>query len=159
MDAARASRVNLFSNNVAAAGWEPLLVDLTPAPLPGEHHIVSSISAFGVFTANPIIVGALSALSGIYIINVNEPVESLADAQAGFNPNARGHRIAGIWHVEPVGALWVFNYVVTLGIPLILANGYTLRFIAVPNPGTATPGPGIGSTAAISAAVANEKNA
>jgi hypothetical protein len=92
----------------------------------------------------------------LYIVNGADPPENLADATAGFNPQSRGLRLQADWSVEPVGAVWVFSLIARQ--QFVLATGFTIRAMVVPNPGTAQPGPGAGSVIRLQAQIVDEAN-
>jgi hypothetical protein len=136
-------------------GWEPLQCDLLPA-LQGHYYVVRQISALGVLVTNLLPPGAV--VSGLYVVRASDPLESLADATAGFSMDARGpHRLNTEYYSEAIGARFAFSLTAQLYQPLIIPTGYTIRAIVTPNPGTATPGPGAGSSLTLSAALSDEE--
>lgn len=156
MDATRASRIAERKNSAVALGDEPLIVDLL-APVQGVHWVCSQITALGRFATRTVTVNP-SATFGIYLVPVNNQLETLADGVAGFNQSARGIALPYDLYVAPVGAAFAFVCIVKLVQECIVPAGWVLRFIANVAPGTATPGPGAGSNVVLSAHVCEELN-
>lgn len=146
----------VYANGITA-GNEPLVVDLPRAPKPGEHWIMDSISASGVITvAIPPAGQLLSPVAGFFLVKQNELPESLADAQAGVNMNARTIPLPVLASIVPLPVGWAYS-VYYNGVPgKTIPAGWTIRFILSCNPGTAAPGPGALSTALLIAIISPE---
>lgn len=138
-------------------GWEALTATLLEGPTPGEHWIVHELTAWGILTANPPASGTLRPpLAGLFLVPLGTPPESLAAGQAapGFDIQSRGLPLSVDADVTALaaGSGYVFHihYSGDLAIPLILQAGLTVRGVVTCNPGTATPGPGVGSSMVLS---------
>jgi len=157
IDPIRASNVGIRTASATALAFEPLQVDLVPAPQAGRHFVAVLVSAAGIFTINPL-ANLQSSASGIFLVPSGENAESLQDAIGSLSLNARGVRLACEWYVEQLGAVWAFHVVVQAPPIVIVPAGWTFRFIASPNGGTAQPGPGAGSKVVLAAALVDEAN-
>lgn len=164
----RASLNRLFStpqarSNSPTTGNEPLVVDLI-GPSQGTHWVINFLTARGEFTVRNLVAGVDSPIAGFFIVpdGGTTDIESLTDANAagGWNIRARGTPIPVQWKTVAlnVGTRIAFACVAVLSTPLIIPNGYTIRFIGTVAPGTATPGPGAASFAQVEAWGAVERD-
>lgn len=157
----RASRIAERKNSGVTAGDEPLVIDLAP-PIQSMHWTVYQLAAKGFFAvrqpgANPLVT------TGLYLVPINAPVESLADASNttfGMHPEARAIALPYVLTITRAGAggQFAFTCYATLYSELIVPTGWMLRFIANVLPGTANPGPGAASQGFLFAHVIEEDN-
>lgn len=154
-------RASLASPRYAAGatvGNEPLVVDLPVAPKPGEHWILDSISASGIITAAiPPAGQLLSPVSGFFLVKQNELPETLAQAAAGINLDARTIPLPTLASIVPLAAGgWAYALYYN-GVPgKTIPAGWTVRLIISCNPGVAAPGPGALSTGLLIAVISPE---
>jgi len=158
----RASRIAERKNSSVTVGDEPLVIDLMP-PIQSYHWTAYQLAVIGTFATRQPIANPLPTF-GIYMVPIVSPVESLADAQLngtfGWNPNARAIGLPYDLMVQRFGAAGAFAFICTARMfrECVLPTGWMFRFIANCAPGTATPGPGVGSQAAFFAHVIEESN-
>jgi hypothetical protein len=158
----RASRIAERKNSGVTVGDEPLVVDLAP-PIQTMHWIAYQIAARGEMTTRSIATNP-GPQFGLYLVPYNAPVESLADGAlnntTGWNREARHIALPYLLNVQRAGAggAFLFTCVAQLFSECVIPSGMMLRFIANCVPGTAAPGPGAGSFAALIAHVIEESN-
>lgn len=149
-----------FRSISTTVGNEPLCVDLV-GPLTGTHWALSLVNASGVFLVNPLPAAGGPPVAGLHLVpDGSAPIESLSDAQAGINAQARGIPLPVDWTIVALGVGKGYAYVcqARLNQFLIVPNGWTIRFLANLNPGQVNPGPGVGSTAIVQAWGAVERD-
>lgn len=134
----------------ATAADEPLIVELA-GPTPGTHWVLSCLAAIGLFKTRTLVAGVDSPVAGLFLLpeSGGEPFgDSASDAtSAGWNFEARGFPIPVEWKSVALGGGlgFAFSCVSKLALPLVVPAGFSIRLIANVAPGTATPGPGVGS--------------
>lgn len=153
----RASLASPRYANGRTAAAEPLVIDLPVAPKPGEHWVLDSIAASGfISTAVPPAGQLLSPVSGFFLVPQNTPPETLAQAQAGVNLEARTIPLPVLASIVPLVTGWSYAIYYN-GVPgKTIPSGWTIRMIVSCNPGDAAPGPGALSTGLLVATVSPE---
>lgn len=181
-DVVRASGATYRSASVQTTGTEIIQFDLLSSPIPSdEHYVVMLASVKGIITGalplltfepNAAIPGSLTyaraGVSGFSIVTFGEPKEQPAQSviPGNINLNSRGMQLVTVHGSSPLNALGLgtppWSFVATpstqQGGLLILPAGYNLRYTLSMLPGTAAPGPGIGSSAIMEALIIAEKN-
>lgn len=144
-------RVAIYRQSVLArtgaiytVGYEPLILEF-PGPPRSRIWELKQAACMGFFTTNPITLPGGPGI-GWFIARSGDPLETLADAQAGINDHARGLALHMECNVLPNGLNAGYNIICQAsGLPAFVLSGDVVRFIANVMPGTATPGPGAGS--------------
>ena len=151
-------RSRLIWNTNKTTGWEPLVIDLSP-PTPGVWWICTMCSVLGQFANNVPRLNP-SPCVGFYLVQRGRATESLADAQAGWNSDARGIILPSDLAAIDMGptAGYPFAGWVHAAARIMIPGDSFLRFIASANPGTTQPGPGAGSFGTLSAQVETESS-
>lgn len=162
-------------------GNEILQFDLLTAPVTNDEHLV--VLAAGVtgvitgavqmFTFEPVAAapGALvygrAGVSGFSIVPWSAPLETLAQSSVAGSMNfeSRGFQLVtvhGSSSLNGAAGTPPYSFVATPSIqqatPIIISPGYNLRYTLSLLPGTAAPGPGLGSYATMFALVVRERN-
>jgi hypothetical protein len=167
LDRQRAAGAQVFSASNISVGDEPLIVDLMLPGYAGQHWIVESLSLVaGLTTRTPALSGGFPPNSGLYLCPPNTPSETLAQAQAGINLDARPILLPMGPPGSAVGTVGAGAFAAGGTWALTLAHGFKitvpylwfLRAIVVCAQGTATPGPGINSIGRFSALAYRESD-
>lgn len=165
LDRQRAAGVQSFAGTQTTAGDEIILIDLQLPGFPGQHWIVEQASVIaGLVTRAPTTAAGDPPNTGIFLCPPGTPIETLAQSVAGINLAARpimlpmgppGSTVA------TVGA-GVFPFTKALqlapGFKATVPYGWFLRAIISCLQGSATPGPGAGSTALFTALAVRESD-
>lgn len=153
LDRGRATAAQQFAGVTRAAGDEPLIVDLQIPPAgPNmlKHAMIWTVTFTVTIpsTGRPPDTRGIPPNSGLYLCPPGTPIETLAEAQAGINMNARPIPLAlndPYLNVANVGLGWSLMMVTAKGRLEVLPTGWFIRAILVCQQASATPGPGIGS--------------
>jgi hypothetical protein len=136
-------------------GDEPLIIDLLLPSYPGKHWIVEQLSLRAtLITRGPTTAGGFPPNTGLFLCPPGTPSESLTEAQAGINLAARPLMLPmgppGA-NVATVGVTFAFALQLAAGFKCTVPYGWFLRAIVSCLQGTATPGPGAGSSGMLTA--------
>jgi len=164
LDRHRASALELKSASAVTVGDEPLIVDVVPPTDPNIHYIVESVTFLATLTGKRPSTQGAPPVSGLFLCPPNTPIETLAEAQAGWNPNARGF---GLPLNDPfldsaivggLGAPFALQLTLDTGFKRTIPKGYFIRAIIVAQAGDVAPGPGVGSTGVLSVLMTRERD-
>jgi hypothetical protein len=136
----------------------PMIADWIPAQTQQNHWIVEQVAFVGTCVVRA---PALQPVSGLYLCPQSTPIESLADAQNGWNQNARPFPIPtdiAVANITVAGSP-EFAIIMTAraGFKFTLPPGWFVRAIVVSAPGLAAPGPGLGSNGSLNLLATLEK--
>jgi hypothetical protein len=147
-DVIRAAGASPYIFTTITAGDEPLIVDAVLPSVPNKHYIVESACCMlDLSTRAPVDNRGFPPLTGLFRCPSGTPIETLAQAQAGWNRLARpellpmgapGGDFASINLLAP----FPFALVLAPGFKITLQPNYFIRAIVTCVQGTAAPGPG-----------------
>lgn len=152
-----ASLVQAFG---ATVGDEPLIVDLQlPMIQPGQVGVLLAASFIATLTTRQPDTRGLPPNSGLFLCPQGTPIETAAEAIAGFNAGARPFALPlndPYLNVAQVGAAptYTLQMVTPPGIQHPVPTNNFIRAIIVCQQGSATPGPGLGSRGTLSIFIA-----
>jgi hypothetical protein len=136
-------------------GDEPMIIDLLLPQTVGKHWIVEQLSLRARLTLRgPSTAGGYPPCSGLFLCPPGTPGESLTEAQAGIVLAARPLMLPmGVpgANVATVGASFAWALQLAAGFKCTVPYGWFLRAIVSCMQGTATPGPGAGSSGILTA--------
>ena len=163
---ARAAGLQPFGGTVLMADAGPMTVDVNFPQTPNKHYVVELCSFMGKFTVQgPSTSGGFPPNTGLFLVPINTPIESLADATTGMNFQARNTGI--LLPMGPPGANvatiggaagFPFSFALTLaaGTRITVPYQWTIRAIITCLAGNAAPGPGVNSQGIILAMATQE---
>jgi hypothetical protein len=159
LDRQRAAGSQIFTGSQSTVGNEIIQIDLLLPPMDKQHWIIELASVIaGLTTRVPNVSGGFPPNSGIFLCPPGTNPESAAASIAGIDLSARpfllplgppGSAVATVGAgAFAAGGTW--GMVTAPGFKQTVPFGWFLRAIISCLQGTATPGPGAGSTATFS---------
>lgn len=155
------SNASPVRGNTTTAGDEPLIVDAIPDIDMGQFGVLFAVSFLATLTLRQPDTRGLPPNSGLYLCPPGTTVETLAQAQAGLNLDARPFIIPledPYLDVATIGAVPTYSLRMASqpGLKLPVPFGWFIRAIVVCQQGSATPGPGANSQGRIQALISVE---
>lgn len=149
LDRDRAAGASRFLATGATVGDEPLVIDL-PQPqgaLQGSHWIVEQLMLTAHLTVRQPLTAGVPPITGLFLCPPATPIETLAQAVAGWNRDARPYPLPlnGCYccstAIVGTGG-FAMALVMNAGFKISVPSGWFLRAIVTCQAGNAAPGPG-----------------